>query len=418
MASDNISMMLKNQVARFGVSDWGLLWVLWFSVVYQKWVPIGFLLLGIGAMLQPRPKAEWRFKDLLQGPSIWLMAYFIWLLIAMLWTENQGYGWQKVENKLTFLLLPILVFVTKFNVNRKQLTWVFLAALFSTLLYCEIVAVQRTICCADANPLFYFQDIVFVNFMHRSYYSAFLQIGILLLCFDFFKTKKWTLIFPIAFLLVGNLQTLSKAGMLCMAIVFVGIAFYSLFHAKLPKKLLLALGVSGVLGGYFLWNYTLLPYRLEALAEAMQHVQLQNNPSTESNTSRILCWHASLLLIQENGALGSGTGDYNQDLVQKHQSLGNTGVAKEQLNSHNQFLNTAVQLGWFGAFILLAVFLTAWQCARSNFFDVLLVLTYFLHFLFESYLETQAGVVLFAYFLTVFFNPRFLPKSTQEIIPS
>jgi hypothetical protein len=139
----------------------------------------------------------------------------------------------------------------------------------------------------------------------------------------------------------------------------------------------------------------------------MENVQLKNNPSVESNAARILSWNASLILIKEKGPLGCGTGDYSEDLVRKNKSLGNTGIAEAELNSHNQFLNTTLQLGWIGMLILGMIFFSAWRNIRYHLFDVLLLLTYFIHFLFESYLETQAGVVLFAVFLAVFFHPRF-----------
>jgi hypothetical protein len=64
--------------------------------------------------------------------------------------------------------------------------------------------------------------------------------------------------------------------------------------------------------------------------------------------------------------------------------------------------------------ILGMIFFSAWRNIRYHFFDVLLLLTYFIHFLFESYLETQAGVVLFAVFLAVFFHPRFSNLAQTE----
>ncbi len=394
--------------------DLGLLWVIFFSVLYQKLVPIGFLLMGIGAFIHPRPKHHRNPRTFLKGPSLWLIAYFLWLLIAMLWTENQGYGWGKIENKLAFLLLPVMVYFGEFTVSRERLKWAFLAALFVSLLTYESIALARTICCLDANPLFYFQDTVFVAFMHRSYYSAFLQIGILFLIHDLLKYKRWILILPICFLLLGNLQTLSKAGMLCMAIFFICVLVYCLRYFKISKKILFAVACIGVLGCCFLWKYTLLPYRLLSMKAAIENVQLTNNPSVESNTARILSWHGSLILIKEKGPLGCGTGDYSQDLVRKNASLGNTGIAEGALNSHNQFLTTTLQLGWLGMLILGMIFFSAWRNIRHQFFDVLLLLTYFIHFLFESYLETQAGVVLFAVFLAVFFHPCFSNREQTE----
>lgn len=51
-----------------------------------------------------------------------------------------------------------------------------------------------------------------------------------------------------------------------------------------------------------------------------------------------------------------GTVDYDDVLTAKNESFGNSGVAKHRYNSHNQFLNTMVQLGLLGLVVLIMLF--------------------------------------------------------------
>jgi O-antigen ligase len=106
-------------------------------------------------------------------------------------------------------------------------------------------------------------------------------------------------------------------------------------------------------------------------------------------------WNTSLKAIAKYWIIGTGTGDYNDVLTNMNKKLNNTGVAKEELNSHNQFLNTGVQLGVFGFFLLLMMFISSFIQNGPNLFGILILIIFLINFLVESFLETQSGIVLF-----------------------
>jgi hypothetical protein len=70
-------------------------------------------------------------------------------------------------------------------------------------------------------------------------------------------------------------------------------------------------------------------------------------------------------------------------------------LAKEHLNSHNQFFHTAIETGWLGliGLIFLVVGLIFWGIRNAS--GILVVVTAGLAFngLFESMLERQSGIV-------------------------
>lgn len=133
-------------------------------------------------------------------------------------------------------------------------------------------------------------------------------------------------------------------------------------------------------------------------------VQTINNPTVESSASRAIMWSTSVKLIKENPILGVGTGDVSDELDKKNLELGNTGVAKSSFNSHNQYLNTGVQLGCIGMISLLMVFIMSFrQAYRAGKFELfILSILLFATLLFESFLETQAGIIPVTLLLLLF----------------
>jgi O-antigen ligase len=81
-------------------------------------------------------------------------------------------------------------------------------------------------------------------------------------------------------------------------------------------------------------------------------------------------------------------------------------ASEQRLNAHNQYLQTTVALGVIGLLVLILILLLpALQAYRQNNFPyfVFLVLLGF-NLLFESMLETQAGVVFYAFFNVVLYQ--------------
>ena len=87
----------------------------------------------------------------------------------------------------------------------------------------------------------------------------------------------------------------------------------------------------------------------------------------------------------------------------------------KKLNSHNQFLQTTIAIGLPGLIVLLLIlgiplFLFYRQ---SDFSAVIFVLLIVFNFLFESMLETQAGVIFFSFFLFLFWKENASKEKTQ-----
>lgn len=125
-----------------------------------------------------------------------------------------------------------------------------------------------------------------------------------------------------------------------------------------------------------------------------------DNTTTESSKVRLLIWQTSAEIIKDNFLFGVGTGDVKDVLMSKYKEKGLTGAYKENLNAHNQFLQTFIALGLPGILLLLASFVFPFILAikTRNYIYLAFLIIVFINFLTESMLETIAGVMFYAFF--------------------
>ena len=398
-----MTVVLNKITNTFTLADLGLSWILFFSIVYQKLVPIGFALMIISLFFKRQSITNSEiFNFILRGPAFWFILYYLLLILGLLWTENQLFAFSKLENKFAFILMPTLLFYTvrKWgNLEWKQL--LVYSLLFALVMY-ETLALWRYIGQSENSWQFEFLSSRFSIFMHRSYFACYLVIGIVLLFENIRSAFSISTVALISFFSVGVLQTESKAGIVCLFMVFV-VQFYSFLKIK-HKKFNWILTFSIFLFSTILLTNNPIKSRFESMFDAVGNMQTKNNNSVESNTARIIMWNTSLDVWKENFLFGTGTGDYDDELTAKNLEYKNFGVAKERLNSHNQFLNSAVQLGLVGFLVLLMIFISSYFFSEKKMWQLLILVVFLINFLVESFLETQAGIILFCTLLLLFYT--------------
>ena len=122
---------------------------------------------------------------------------------------------------------------------------------------------------------------------------------------------------------------------------------------------------------------------------------------TESTISRIFIWEACTDIIQENILAGVGTGDTKDALLEKYLKEEMSGAYEKSLNAHNQFFQTQISIGIIGSLLLLSsIFIPLFHSFRTtgNNLLTLFIIIIIINFLVESMLETQAGVMFYAFF--------------------
>jgi O-antigen ligase len=326
-------------------------------------------------------------------------------VIGLFWTENLPFAFSKLENKLAFVLMPVLLFFTVrkwSNVEWKQL--LIYSLLFALVMY-EILALWRFMVQSETSWQFEFLASRFSIFMHRSYFACYLVIGIVLLFENLRSTFSVFSVLLIFFFSLGVLQTESKAGILCLIFVFV-FQLARVINSKNNKLLWILSSSFLILISVILTTNNPIRARFETMWSSMANSKTKNNNTVESNSARIIMWSTSVDVWKDNFLFGVGTGDYDDALTEKNRQYKNLGVASERLNAHNQFLNTGVQLGLIGVVFLLMIFLSAYFNPTKSVWYTLILVVFFINFLVESFLETQAGIILFCTLLLLFYFPN------------
>lgn len=235
--------IIQNQVARvrglnWTLTDWCLAWILFFSVVQQRWSPIGFGIWIILALKKAR-WSEWRIllKKMFSGMSGILIVYFLWLSIGVIWSDQNALAIGKLENKLSFILFPLLFHFSVLKISVKQWKFVFIAGLACVLLLNEVLAGMKCVDSSSGNWIDFFSGSVFSPFMHRSYLACYLCLGLVLLSdLKTNENKKWVLILMILFS-IGVIQTLSKIGIIIWGMLLVIYFFSEIRMASKQKQL-------------------------------------------------------------------------------------------------------------------------------------------------------------------------------------
>ena len=390
---------MKNKIIGFSsglnLNDWSIIFILFTSIISLKLVPLGFILWLLTFWLN---KKHLSIKDVFSGIGKWFILYYIILLLGMLWTENDSFGLSKLENKLSFLLIPILFAISHFSISRKQFMNVLLFSLLLSLLINYGLALHTSFTLAKSSV---YDTLISPNFsqlMHRSYYYNYLIIGCLVILDRMFK-KEAIGLYLILFSLfsIGIFQTLAKSGILTYFLLIPAFLFWQLLKTKQYRSILICLSGFVISIALLAKIDNPIKTRFQLIPDALENFESKNNPSIESNTSRLLMWSTSIDVFKEFPIAGVGTGDYDDVLTKKNESYGNSGVAMHRYNSHNQFLNTMVQLGLLGLVVLLMLFLNGFKMAyqQKNIIGLFTLSCFFLNFLFESFIESQAGIILF-----------------------
>ena len=134
-------------------------------------------------------------------------------------------------------------------------------------------------------------------------------------------------------------------------------------------------------------------------------VTTSKQEARSSTELRRVTWASSIAILLEHPG-GVGIGNAGIFLREKYAEAGENYALEKNLNSHNQFLQMGVEMGWAGVviFIVFCLVILMKATRSGSIFYMAFVGLCFLNFLFESFLEVQAGVVFFYFFLTVLNN--------------
>lgn len=347
-----------------------------------------------------------------------LVGLYLLYLLGITSTNHSEDAWAYAENKISFLLFPLIFsFRPQFKINL-------LPVLLGLSLGIILISFYGII---NAMNLIYqngwdLNFLVSVNISpihHPTYFSFFIIAavsGLWLLNFknEFPYSIKWLFAFTmfcgLVFILclslaaiiflfimlfsIGIITVKRRFGIKWAAIVTIilPITFYSASQFIPRIKFEINNGITAT--GLFLTN-------------PIQYVK--NKPGDKTgNEVRLVMWAATILEIKDH-PLGVGTGNVDEHLSSRLRDLGQLTLSKQddkghiRYNPHNQFLQTALEIGLFGLIFLLTYIFgllrLAWK--HKDAFLAVIVGGLFFNSLFESILQRQSGIVFFSFLLSL-----------------
>jgi len=347
------------------------------------------------------PKNPW--------PLVFMMAIYGLHLLGYSYSEHPADALREFEIKMSYMVFPIIGIlinqVTETNVRRVM--WWFCYGIILFMMISIGYGIKRSLEFDDWNYITYGH--LGMEIFHPTYaavYQCFV-LGFMMLSATkgefIFGNRK--LHYGIMFFIPVYVSLLaSKAGLLSILIVIAWCA-WKWWRARSGWKSIAL--VCGILSVISITSALITPAssrRISSAVDSPAAIRADEKKIAHNSTElRWVAWSASWQLLKQN-PVGVGTGDSTPELVKVYDQMGEDYAAKKNLNSHNQFLQLGVELGWpcLIVLVMLLLLLIVHSIRKRNHLAQLFLLLCIFNFLFESFLEVQSGIVFFCFWAMLF----------------
>jgi O-antigen ligase len=381
-------------------------WSLWSLGIFLFW--------GLIVWINDFNKVKNLFLEnwiILLPPVVYFLLYFLYFLT--------GHSpWDLVEDKLMFILVPLVgfsIFISdSFRTNLRYLLISFIAGIFVISLYEVFRAFVESTSFFQGSVKFIpvvspgvsrFNWEQLSTFEHPTYFSIKILWGISLLMFANEKLvfrpgiRAVLILFFTAMLLLLSV----KAAILILVILGI-LVVLSHFRKSVSWKIIIAAFPVLII---VLFAYGRLNIRTMQKIDELKTRIFIEKAEWKNIDPRMTSWYTSLLLIKENPVFGVGPGARDV-LTIRYKELGYNTEAGLRLNSHNQYLETQLSLGIAGTIVLFWMLISL-SIHRRKTWNVHLVTPFLIivmvSMLFESILVRQWGIMFFILFYSMLLLP-------------
>lgn len=338
-----------------------------------------------------------------------LVSSLFWIaLIGLLYSENMIDGVKNFQKQLPFLVFPLIFFSVEIG-EKSKLT---LLKYFS---YGVLVSAGFALLKASYFKLnnfgdyFYYDKLGQLLDIHTTYFAMYVLFALLYfgnsISQKALKQKLLNGLFII--FLLWFLYLLSVRVSIVALLVSGLILIFGNRKSIKPKTIFLMLGgVLLLVLFYFTPNF-----------QKRFNAKTPEGVAISDVDTRTVHWQSALEVIgQNNLVLGAGTGDGHSRLYDQYLKNGFETGYIYQYNAHNQFLETALYYGLFGLLLLLAIiFFVLKKCYKEgNFLGIAIIVVQMVVMITESTLESQSGVVPFAFSIAILSMPLARSQKRNE----
>ncbi len=338
-----------------------------------------------------------------QLPFLFLMLYVLWTYCSLSYSSNIDEGLPYIEKGIPLLLVAFLGLFTVPSriLSMEKVKAGFINVSFIFLIVCCIKLLIEYFCGnlvgqIRINELSNID--VFGGFIHRTYASTVLLMGVVVLCEKMFLDRKswwWTSLGVVVILgfiyLSGARVALFSAFVLIVVLVLYfsfkrmnKIWFFSVF--VLSVLLFVVIIITSPRVKYSLWN-------------------LRQGVSVSQSFDRYTTWKGAVSIIKDNPVIGVGVGDVQDSLYMAYIAMGQDLIAKRKLNAHNQYLQIWAETGIVGLLLLIVFFVTLFYGVdkRLRIYSLCLIVIYGINFFFESMLLRNMAVFPIVFWCLLFY---------------
>ncbi len=406
----NFSRIYAFSLALFGV----------LILLLPKLVGIAFILLFL-TVIYGVSKRLLAFK-LTVIPSLFILLYVIYMLYIG-FTRNPDQATKYVENKIAFVLFPLLLaFKPIFRINWSIPIKAYLISLGALIVHGFVISCFCFM--REGSDYHCFLSSLLSTLHHPTYTAAYVVFGMCILYFGYKKSyigfsKFW--VYPaLGMLFLYSMLLLSLAGilfLLAFTAIFFLLKIYQrygkivAFFSAIATPILLYFTIIGIPQIEGEWSGAKW-YVDQYLKNPTAFVEQHKYPMSGSEV-RLVMWTISGDLCAKY-PFGVGTGNLDEVLGTRLRELGQSEMARENYNPHNQFLQIALEIGVFGltTFLLLMGFCIRTAFKYKNWILLIVILNLVFNCLFESMLQLQSGIIFYS-FVSVLLN-----LANQEMHPN
>lgn len=392
-------------ITKYNAHEWFMAMGVFFMSVYSKGVIVFFVLAFLTMVFQVFSgvrRIEWSSFNVWAFAIYGIFSAFLLSGIGNEWNSKAALS--EIETKISYLAFPLLFLFTSNSIfqSLKRFQW---ALVIGCVFFALISHIHAIIGFFETGL---WEEFVYGRLawtFHPTYLSLFYLLSLVFLAGEFLDSKNrkktnW-LFTGVVFFSLETAFLASRAGFLALFLFYAVFTIY-VYRSRRDKKRSLLL-ISSSLLSFLILFFSFSPISGRA-KEAVENSKSISNTSKEekvaSTSERLVSWQTAWE-IGRDYPLGVGTGNWKVHFKNRYLQREANFAAKHEHPAHNAYLQMLVEWGWMGLFTLLAwLFISFWRAWQMNsLFFLVLVLGVAFHFVFESMLELQQGLVFIGFWL-------------------
>lgn len=354
------------------------------------------------------------FKLAIKNPWVLLpIVYWLICLISVLYTDNQYYAHKELEKLAALAFFPFIISLGPKlkEIQILKIKWHYVVSICVLAIYSIIIAFfnmydggsfqfdwamlsyENLASGIAVQPLYFSMFIAMALFFlfefHRNYITSFAHI--LLIAFLFF------------YMIMLSTRMTTLAFFAIFAVYLAAISFRN--KTYLVNAMTFTVFVLTAAAIIFL-----NPINKTRFSEALNPNSTVESDTYGGRSLRIEKWKCSFSVFADSPFTGVGIGDLQEELMNCYEERKIDSALFFKFNSHNQYLNTAVQIGIPGIIVLLLLIFGSMYRSIKEEDDLFLIFVslFAMCIVSESMLARRWGIYFFTFFYSIFhlYRPR------------